>query len=487
MNTTNDAVRLKRHILIKVVKAFLEGALTSGIDRIPFEMRPKGFDNPSRCCIYRDRAIIKLRIMAALGFGVEDEADEALPPSHYAKLALERTEPSKRVLTVLDIGCSGCVRCQYLVTNACRSCIARPCSLNCPKRAISVKGGNAVIDQEKCVNCGKCMEVCPYHAIIRMPIPCEEACAFGAIRRSEDGKQYIDFDKCTSCGRCMVACPFGAVAEKSQVIDVLKAIKSGKKVIAMAAPSIVGQFPASLGQIAAGIVKLGFERMEEVALGAEETTKNETVEFVERLKRGDHIMTTSCCPAFVEAVKRHVSELEKFVSHTLSPMKYTSIAVKKESPAAITVFIGPCVAKRVEAQSDPNTDYVLTFEELGALFVAAGIEPANLEGMQLRRDADPYARGFATSCGVSAAILNERKKSEGEASGLPEIKSNFINGLDLKALRQLKLYASGKIPGNFLEVMACQGGCVGGPSALGQAKIAAKAVADLVNKGKNGS
>ncbi len=484
MNATNDAVRLKRHILIKVIKAFMAGDLEGALDRLPFEMRPKGFDNPSRCCIYRDRAIIKLRILSALGFGAEDELDESLPPSHYAKLALKREEPAKRVLTVLDIACSGCVRCQYLVTNACRGCIARPCSLNCPKRAISVKGGNAVIDQEKCVNCGKCMEVCPYHAIIRMPIPCEESCAFGAIRRSEDGKQFIDFDKCTSCGKCMVACPFGAVAEKSQAIDVLKLIKSGRKLVAMAAPSIVGQFPATLEQIAAGIVKLGFERMEEVALGAEETAKNETVEFVERLKRGDHIMTTSCCPAFVEAVKKHVPELEKFVSHTLSPMKYTALAVKKATPEAVTVFIGPCVAKRVEASDDPNTDYVLTFEELGAMFVAAGIEPANLEPLKLRREADPYARGFATSCGVSAAILNERRNAEGGASELPEIKSCFINGLDLKALRQLKLYAQGKIPGNFLEVMACQGGCVGGPSALGQAKIAAKAVEDLVKKGK---
>ena len=254
--------------------------------------------------------------------------------------------------------------------------------------------------------------------------------------------------------------------------------------MAMAAPSIAGQFPASLGQIATGIAKLGFEHMLEVAFGAEETARNETVEFVERLKRGDHIMTTSCCPAFVEAVKRHVPELEKFVSHTLSPMKYTAAAVKKASPEAVTVFIGPCVATRVEAQKDQNTDYVLTFEELGAMFVAAGIEPANLEAVKLEREADPYARGFATSCGVSAAILNERRKSEGAISGLPEIKSCFINGLDIKALRQLKLYAQGKIPGNFLEVMACQGGCVGGSSALSQAKIAAKAVEELVKKGK---
>ena len=481
MQVLNEASRLKRQILIRIIKAFNEGNLIETADNIPVEMRPRGSE-ASRCCIYRDRAVIKYRIIAALGIGIEDETDEALPLSHYAEKALRRETLDKDILSVLDVACSGCIRSQYLVTNACRGCLARPCRMNCPRNAVSFKNGQATIDHDKCVNCGKCMEVCPYHAITRVPIPCEEACPVVAIKRNEEGTQFIDFDKCVSCGKCMGACPFGAVIERSQIIDVLKVIKSGKKVVAMAAPSIIGQFPGSLEQIAEAINLLGFERMEEVASGAETTAKNETEEFVERINRGDHIMTTSCCPAYVETVKRHVPELGKFVSDTLSPMKYTAAAVKKADPDAVTVFIGPCVAKRKEAQSDINTDYIITFEELGAMMVAEEIEVASLKGINLGCEAGAYARGFATSCGVSSAILNEKRKAA-EAAGsdnIPEIKSAFINGLDRKTVRQLKLYAEGKIPANFLEVMACEGGCIGGPCAIGQVKLAAKAVEKLV-------
>jgi iron only hydrogenase large subunit-like protein len=280
----------------------------------------------------------------------------------------------------------------------------------------------------------------------------------------------------------MGACPFGAIIERSQVIDVLKAIQDGKKVIAMVAPSIIGQFPGNLEQIAEALTVLGFDRLEEVAFGAEETTHNETEEFIERMGRGDYLMTTSCCPAYVETVKRHVPEMLPFVSKTLSPMKYIARDLKEETPEAVTVFIGPCVAKRKEAQSDQNTDYVLTFEELGAMLIAKEIEVASLKGIDLNRKVDGYARGFATSCGVSSAILEEKKKTEEALKDLPEIKSDFINGLTPKAVKQLKLYAQGKIPGNFLEVMACEGGCVGGPCAIGQVKLAAKAVEKLVSE-----
>jgi iron only hydrogenase large subunit-like protein len=252
----------------------------------------------------------------------------------------------------------------------------------------------------------------------------------------------------------------------------------------MVAPSIIGQFPGTLEQIAEALKLLGFDKMEEVAFGAETTTRNETKEFIERMEKGNHIMTTSCCPAYVETVKKHVPEMLPFVSDTLSPMKYTAIEVKKENPDAITVFIGPCVAKIKEAQSD-STDYVLTFEELGALVVAYEIEIAELKGIDLQREVDGYARGFATSCGVSAAILNEERELQtknNRKEDIPEIKSNFINGLTAKSVKQLRLYAQGKIPGNFLEVMACEGGCVGGPCAIGQVKLATQAVQKLAKK-----
>jgi len=475
MQAANDANRTRRELLIKIIREFVAGELAEKIDRIPYELRPR-HERSSRCCIYKDRAVLKYRIMAALGIGVENETDEARPLSEYFADALRREKPDTDILSVLDVACSHCITSRYLITNACRGCFARPCTFNCPKKAIYVFHGQARIEYSMCIDCGKCTQVCPYHAIIRVPVPCEEACPVNAIRRDErTDRQYIDFDACISCGKCMSACPFAAILERSQVIDVLKAIKAGRRVVAMVAPSIIGQFAGKLGQIAAALNHAGFARMEEVAYGAEMTTAHETAEFLERMEKGSHLMTTSCCPAYVEAVKRHVPEMLPFVSDTASPMRYTAQAIKSADPDAITVFIGPCVAKRKEAVTDANTDFVMTFEELGAMFAAMDIDVASQVAMPLERDVKGYARGFATSCGVSAAILEELRHSHPELP-LPEIQRQFINGLDAKSVKQLALYARGKLPGNFLEVMACEGGCVGGPCAIGKVTLAAAAV-----------
>jgi iron only hydrogenase large subunit-like protein len=279
----------------------------------------------------------------------------------------------------------------------------------------------------------------------------------------------------------MDACPFGAILERSQIIDILRTLKENKKVVAMVAPSVIGQFPGHLSQIAEALRKSGFSVMEEVAFGAEMTTEHEAKEFFERMEQGDHIMTSSCCPAYVETAKRHVKELLPYVSDTPSPMRYTAAEVKKKDPDCVTVFIGPCVAKRKEAQTDENIDYVMTFEELGALFAAMEIDVASLAGIPLEREVEGYARGFATSCGVTSAMLKEAAKNK-EADTVSDNDTKFIDGLNRKAVKQLKLYANGKLPGKFLEVMACVGGCVGGPCTLGDVRIATKAVRKLADK-----
>jgi len=474
--STNDASRVRRELMIRVVREYLNGTLEKNIDRIPCELRPRN-GKSSRCCIYKDRAVLKYRLMALLGIGIETETDEAKPLSEYYQDALKRDTKEQDILSVLDVACSHCVTSRYLITNACRGCFARPCTFACPRGAISVIGNQAQIDYAKCIDCGKCTQVCPYHAIIRVPVPCEEVCPVGAISRDEKGKQFINFDTCISCGKCMTACPFAAILERSQMIDILKHIQAGQKVIAMVAPSIIGQFTGSLGQIAAALVKAGFASMVEVAYGAEMTTEHEAKEFFERIGKGDRIMTTSCCPAYTEAVKRHVPSLQPFVSSTPSPMRFAAQSVKQENPDAITVFIGPCVAKRKEALSDANTDYVMTFEELGALLVAMEIDISSLDAIPLERDVKGYARGFATSCGVTAAILAGAAEQQGlNPEELPAIDAKFINGLDRKTVKLLDLYGKGKLPGNFLEVMACEGGCVGGPCAIGKVTLATEAV-----------
>ena len=123
--------------------------------------------------------------------------------------------------------------------------------------------------------------------MVKIPVPCEEACPVGAITKDEAGKEHIDEQKCISCGKCLASCPFGAIVERSQMIDVLRDIKeSNKKVVAMLAPAIAGQFPGSLNALCGALKKLGFADVIEVAVGADITTQKEAAEFIERMEIG---------------------------------------------------------------------------------------------------------------------------------------------------------------------------------------------------------
>jgi [FeFe] hydrogenase (group B1/B3) len=475
MKYQNDATRIRRNLLSKIAKAFFKKKLLKTIDRFPIEFIPQDKKDLWRCCIYKERAIIKYRLMADLGFGIEDETDELKPLSAYVEEALTNHRKEKNVLSVLNVACSSCPGSEYLVTNACRSCMARPCILNCPKNAIAIKDGQAVIDQDLCVDCGKCMQVCPFHAIIRLPIPCEEACPVNAIGKDKSGKAVINFDACISCGQCMNACPFGAVVEKSEFIKVLQAIREKKHVVAMIAPAIIGQFKGTIEQIAQAISKLGFADIIEVAVGADITTDNEIKEFIKRMKSGEHLMTSSCCPAYTEVVKKHAVELLSFVSTTQTPMHYVAELVKHKKPEAVTVFIGPCIAKRKEAQADKFVDFVMTFEELEALFIAQTITPAKCKDYELKIRPTAKGRGFATSCGVTSAILAKCDKTI-------TLNTEFIDGLDQKTIRRLKDYAHKEGKTNFLEVMACEGGCIGGPCTIGKLQVAKQAVQKIAEE-----
>lgn len=475
MKYQNNATKIRRELLIRIAQAFYSENLGEQIDKLPISMFPKNHAKLLRCCVYKERAIIKHRIMSILGLSIEDD-DEIMPLSAFAHRALAR-ENSKfaEILNVLDIACSGCVKSQYLITNACRGCMARPCTLNCPKNAISVVNNQAIIDYDLCIDCGRCMQVCPYHAIIRIPVPCEEACPVGAIGKDESGKAVIDFSTCISCGQCMDACPFGAVIEKSQFIDILKILQSKKTVVAMLAPAIAGnQFRGNLKQIATATLQVGFTRVVEVAGGADITAQHELEEFMARMQKGDAMMTTSCCPAYTEMVKMHIPELQPYVSTAATPMHYTAEMIKRLDPLAITIFVGPCIAKRKEALSDSCVDYVLTFEELDALFAAKGIDVAKCTESELENHPSDEGRGFAATCGVTEALL---KKANQDTT----LRTEFIDGLTKQTFKQLKSYA--KQPGdfNFLEVMACNGGCVGGPCAIGKLQQAKQAIRKIAN------
>ena len=410
--------------------------------------------------------------MAACGIGAEEEMDELTPLHDYAQHALERDTVSGPALTILTEACSACIRTRYQVTEACQGCLSRLCMLNCPKNAVSIINGKAHIDVDKCINCGRCQQVCPYKAIIKIPIPCEEACPTGAISKDEYGKEQIDFDKCIYCGKCLQACPFGAIAERSQILQVLKLLTGDTHTTALIAPAIVGQFPGTLEQLHQALRELGFDTMLEVATGAEMTAAEEAREFKERMAEGDPLMTTSCCPAYVETVRKHLPELTQYVSQTASPMEYAADLAKQTFPGTKTVFIGPCIAKRMEAASSSTVDYVLTFEELGALLVARDIDVEQCEALSLDTPADSDGRGFPVSGGVAQAITPALDDET-------ELHVHEVNGLDARQIRQMQRQWPTRCPGNFVEVMACEGGCVAGPGVLSPPKKAARKVEQL--------
>lgn len=477
MSPQRETTHLKREILVRIIKAFLKDDFINTVDKIPYDMRPKGAEVPYRCCIYKERAILRDRAIAGLGFSLEND-DEAKHLGDYAKEALEREKVEETTLTVIGGACKGCVPSRMFVTDLCQGCVARPCVSACAFGAISIQNGKSVIDASKCKNCTKCMLVCPYKAIAKVTVPCEEACPVKAIAKDENGFAKIDFDKCISCGACVSMCPFGAVHEKSQIIEILKAIKSDKKVVAMVAPSVVGQLPATLEQLACGLKCAGFDEVMEVAVGADITALNEAKDFHERIQeRGDKFMTTSCCAAYIELSKKHLPEIQPYMSETKTPMYYSAELAKKKDPECVTVFVGPCVAKRKEGLMEENVDYVMSYEEMGALFVALKIELSECNSYTFDNPASAQGRGFGITGGVAQSVKVASSNNE-------NIKPHLINGLNIQSIRQLKNWAkNGECPeGNLVEVMACPGGCVGGACVINTSKSTVKKINELIEK-----
>ncbi|KAH3746023.1 [FeFe]-hydrogenase, mitochondrial [Pelomyxa schiedti] len=485
----NEVNYIETHILEEISRMFFAGTLVDEIDRLPISMRPKDSEHASRCCIYRDRAMIRYRIIASLGFAIEDETDELTRLASYATRALARTTDQvvEPVLTVIQEACHKCSRQRYFVTDACQSCIARPCASNCPKAAIDHELGRARINPSLCIKCGICQKSCPYHAIVNIPIPCLATCPVGAITALDDGHKKFDFNKCIFCGNCQRSCPFGAVMPKSQLIDVLKALADPtKKVVALLAPAIVGHCKVDVAVLAAGLVKgLGFHAALDVSVGADLVAQMEATELAHvrslRTSKGKpDFMTTSCCPAYVNCVKKHIPDLEDAMSTTRSPLHYTGLLAREKYPGCTPVFIGPCVAKRAEALRDPATDFALSFMELFAMIHGRGLDLttfAPLEGFEVGKR---EGRGFAVTGGVSGAVKSFFTATSTSGTTVPTL--TLINGLNVESVKQLKAYARKHPPGSIVEVMACEGGCVGGPAVLSTVPAAAAKVKVVVSK-----
>ncbi len=475
-----QSIQIKKDILVRIVKAFFSEDFENGVKKIHVEMRPKHFEVPYRCCIHKERAIIKDRIIADLGFAIEDD-DEITSIKEYAEQALLRQTPDKNVLTVLEDACQGCVPSKIYVTDLCRGCVARPCEKSCHFGAITVTEGKSHIDGTKCKGCKMCISACPYNAIVKLAVPCEDACPVDAIIKNEQGQAVINHDECISCGKCVASCPFGAIHEKSQIIDVLKHVKSNDtKVIAMFAPAIAGQFTGNLGQLKSAIIKAGFSDVFEVALGADITTKEEAKEFEERMENNEPFMTTSCCAGYNELIKKHLSEIKPFVSSAKTPLYHTAKIVREKYKDAKLVFISPCVAKRKEVQDNDNIDYILNAEELEAIFTGRDIEISNCAPYKDENFPSKQGRNFAITGGVAGAVKHLVKDKD-------KINPFIINGLDKENIRNLKKFAkTSSCPnGNIIEVMACKGGCLGGNATVNPIRSAKKLIDDIVQDSKN--
>ncbi len=433
---------LKYKVLREVAREAWNDTLLENVLDIPKTIVP-GKTSTMRCCVYKERAILGERVKIAMG-GDKDNPN---------------------VIQVIDIACDECPAAGYEVTDSCRGCLAHRCEDVCKRGAISFDHNHvAHIDKSKCVECGQCAKVCPFTAIVNRKRPCQAACKVKAISINDDNAASIDNNKCIQCGACVYQCPFGAITDKSYILNVVDMIKksetNGKyKVYAMVAPSISSQFAyAKLGQVISGLKALGFYTVVEAALGADMVAMEESKELAEK-----GFLTSSCCPAFVAYIKSAFPDLVPLISHNLSPMATLAKYIKETEENAKVVFIGPCTAKKAEAQLEevkPYVDAVLTFEELQALFDSRDIDITTLEEDVLD-NASYYGRIFARSGGLSDAVAQAVKEQNIQF----DLKAIPCDGIEACRVALLKK-SKNVLDANFIEGMACVGGCIGGAGCL---------------------
>ena len=461
---TNDAtiLKIKHDLLREVAKLAWEGTLEEQRDELPYKMFP-GPQAQFRCCIYKEREIIKQRIRLAEG---------------KCPVGMD----SMNVVQVIKAACEECPIASYVVTDNCRNCMGKACQNSCNFGAITIGDSRAHIDPGKCKECGKCSQACPYSAIAHLERPCKKVCPVDAITYDEYGICVIDEKKCIQCGACIHSCPFGAIGTKTFMVDVIQLIKAGKRVVAMVAPATEGQFGPDITMASwkTALKKIGFADMVEVGLGGDLTAAAEAAEWAEAYKEGKK-MTTSCCPAFVNMIKQHFPMLLDNMSTTVSPMCGVSRMLKERDPETITVFIGPCIAKKSETLDlniTGNADYAMTFGEIRAMMRAKGVELEPEENTY--QESSVFGKRFGNSGGVTAAVVQCFKEMNEDIS--PNVMR--CNGA-AECKKALLLMKVGKLPADFVEGMVCVGGCVGGPSKHKSEMESKKARDQLIGQADN--
>ena len=462
MRGIDTPVRQRRRMVFREVAnlAFHSENLKDDMEALPYKVvdyeESEYWDS-----VYRDRAIIRERIRLAMGPENRNRPGHLTEGVEESNIDEKYYEPP--LMQVIPSACNACPENEYVVTNACMGCVAHPCQVVCPRGAIKFVNGKSVIDQEKCIKCGKCKAICPYDAITHKERPCKSACGIGAIKSDSHGRAVIDNDMCVSCGQCMVSCPFGAIADKSQIFQLIKAMKSGKKIIAQVAPAFVGQFGPKVTPdiFKTALKELGFFDVYETAIGADLGCIAEAEHYVKEVASGKQAFSlTSCCPSWSVMAKNLFPETIDKISNELTPMVATARIIKQDHPDASVVFIGPCASKKLEASRRTvrsDVDFVITFEELTGMFEAKGILLEEIKAMDEMQDATGAGRGYGVAGGVASAIEECIKKYYPGT----EVKIEHAESL-AECKKMLLLAKAGKKNGCLIEGMACPGGCIAG-------------------------
>ncbi|MDO4720501.1 MAG: 4Fe-4S dicluster domain-containing protein [Peptostreptococcaceae bacterium] len=463
-----DLINIRRHVFAEVARLGFSGADLSELQQSAYRILP-GERSTYRESIFKERAILEERLRLTLGLNARKYTEYSPITDGLDELDLEQMHFIPPLVNVMPFACEACEERSFLVTNNCRRCLAHPCTNVCPKNAVSIGKEGAVIDQEKCIRCGRCKDTCPYSAIIEFSRPCSSVCGVKAIDSDYLGRAVIDQDKCVSCGRCLTQCPFGAIADKSQIYQLCRSLVSpkSKNMYAIIAPSFIDQFGplASPQKIVEGIRKLGFQKVLEVSLGADITTIREAKEYLEKVPHQIPFMGTSCCSSWSMMVQKNFPNEFPQISDSASPMIETARHIKKNDPKANITFIGPCISKKLEALKDSvkgYVDFVITFEELMGMLVAKDIELSEIEiSPEIEDDASALGRGYAVAGGVADAVKRLAQQIDPDREILVE------SAMTLKeCMNMMKLAKAGRKNGYLLEGMACPGGCIGGPGTI---------------------
>lgn len=461
----SNKTEMRHKVFTEIARMAYDGSDLSRIEELPYEIVPgeigKNYDN-----IFLERAIIGERLRATMGLPIRKMSEHAPLSDGIDASAIDEKYYDPPLINIIKFACHSCPEKRVFITNGCQGCIEHPCIEVCPKDAIHMENGHSVIDEEKCIKCGKCVSACPYNAIIKQERPCAAACGMNAIKSDEYGRADIDYNQCVSCGMCLVSCPFSAIVDKSQIYQTVLALKSDVPVYAAIAPSFIRQFGENVTSemVRAALKFVGFEDMVEVAIGADLCAIQEANDFMENVPKKHKWMGTSCCPAWSVMAKKTLPEYADHISMSLTPMVLTARMIKQQHPECKVVFIGPCAAKKLEASRRTvrsEVDFVLTFEEMMGVFDAKSVQFDQLDVEEPLETSSALGKGFASSGGVADAVVNVIKHLDPDF----EVKTVKAEGL-AECKKMLLMAKAGRYDGYLLEGMACPGGCVGGAGVL---------------------